>query len=232
MTWFRQLDPRTVLLVFPAALTSVFLLSGEMLRDFYFILFLFAVLMMIGHGMYVLKWVVFLFLLHLPFIFSGSTSGQMFFVSLAIRKAAMVFSTGVIIMTCISASRCINLMKKMKMHRNFIIPIAICFRFLPTLRHEALMIRDALKVRGLYSPKKILCHPVVTAEMFISAFLFRIMSLGEELVYSLSTRGLRLSGKHFYRDMGASWRDPVFIIICGLYVVFVLYSPLPDIGSW
>jgi energy-coupling factor transporter transmembrane protein EcfT len=232
VTWFHRLDPRTVLFVFPAALTSVFLLSGEIIRDIYFIVFLFAVLVMTGHGKYVLKWTVFLFLLHLPFIFLKSSSEQAFFVALAVRKAAMMLATGMIVMTCISASSCINLMKKMKIDRNFIIPTAICFRFLPTLRHEASMIRDALKARGLYSGKKMACHPIFTAEMFISAFLFRIISLGEELVYSLSTRGLELNGKHFYRNMGVSWRDTVFIAICGLYVLFVLYSPLPDIRPW
>lgn len=199
-----------------------------MLRDIYFIFYLFVILSILGRKKHVLIWLVLLTLAHLPFLKSINLTFQLFFLAFSVRKACMILSTGLIIFSSISVGDCINLMKKMRIHRNLIIPIAICFRFIPTLIFEAGIIRDALKVRRLYSAKKIFRHPLATFELFLSTFLFRIFALGEELVFSLSTRGLDFKGDRFYREVGFTYRDMVFFFATILYLAFVLFSPVPE----
>ncbi len=228
MNPFQRLDPRTVLLVFPCALTCVFLLSNAVLRDFYFILYLFTILACLGRVTHSIVWTVILAATHTPLLVLNTPSYELVSLTLIIRKICMILCTGQILLAAVSVGDSINVMKKMKMHRALIIPTAICFRFIPTLIFEAGIIRDALKIRRLYSTKAILMHPFSTFEIFVSTFLFRTFVLGEELFFSLSTRGLNFKGNHFYQEVGFTYRDALFVLFTALYLVFVLCSPLPE----
>lgn len=228
-TLFSRLDPRTIFFVFPCALTCVFLFSTDMLRDLLFILFLFTVLLIQKRRGCVAIWCVLLALTHLPLFLMHHVTFQYVFLAISSKKACMILCTGVIIFSGISVGDCINLMKKMKCGRTIIIPVAICFRFVPTLFYESGIIRDALKARRLYSAKHLLRSPLATFEIFLSTLLFRIFVLGEELTFSLSTRGLNFKGKNYYREPAFTYRDAIFTIGTGLYLIFVLYAPMPEI---
>lgn len=223
--FISQLDPRTVLCIFPLALTYVFLFSSKMVQDFYFLFFLFLALKSLKRNAFVMKWLVVLAIVHAPLGFIQHSSFQYWFVALSVRKSCMIFSTGVILFSSVSVGDVVNVMKKMKLHKNIIIPVAICFRFVPTLVHETGMIRDALRVRKLYSIKSILRHPLVTFETFLCALLFRMFALGEELNFSLATRGINFSGNVFYCAKDFSYRDVFFLIVTCLYLYCIFNLP-------
>ena len=223
MNMFKRMDPRAILVVYPLALTLVFLLSHEVVRDFCFLAYLFISLIILGKTNDVVKWILVITAAHLPLYVMDSPGFQLHFLAIIARKVCMILCTGRILLLSISVADCINVMKKLKMGRNVIIPVAICFRFVPTLVFEAKIIRDALKVRRLYSIKAILLHPFSTFEIFLSAFLFRMFALGEELFFSLSTRGMNFTGTNFYREMEFGYRDIIFVLGTAGYILFILF---------
>ncbi|OPY61088.1 MAG: Cobalt transport protein [Syntrophorhabdaceae bacterium PtaU1.Bin034] len=225
MKLLSGLDPRTLLLILPVSLTCMILFSHNITRDLAFILYLFILLIASAHIASVIKQVLFLALAHLPLLCFDTPPYQSHFVALAARKGCMIFSTAKIILANISANKCIHVMQKMNISRKIIIPIAVCFRFMPTIKLEAGIILDALKARGLLSLKRCLLNPLLTFEIFLSTCLFRTIALGEELVFSLSTKGLDFNGKYFYRDVGFSYRDFAFGSATALAMLLVIYLP-------
>ena len=222
MNFFRSLDPRTILAVFSFTLTCAFLLSANIVQDLFFILYLFVILLIIKQFKFVFVWSFILLILHLLLFLDPNAAPQFHFLALIIRKMCLLFSTGRIIYAIISVSDCVNLMKKLRFSKNIIIPIAICFRFIPTLIFEAAIIRDALKIRKRFSLKQLFFHPMSTFELFLTTFLFRTYALSEELFYSLSTRGLNLSFTQFYRDISFKLHDLLFLI-CTLFVIALIH---------
>jgi energy-coupling factor transport system permease protein len=220
-----RLDPRTVLWVFPLALTCAFLFLSDPLQDYAFIAYLFFGLIVLRREGFVAKWILVLAVVHTPLFFTPEPSFQYSFLALSARKACMIFSTGLILFTSVSVGDLVAVMKKMKLHKNIIIPVAICFRFVPTLVHETQMIRASLKIRRLYSATAVLRHPLQIFELFLATLLFRMFALGEELNFSLSTRGINFTGNAFYQAKAFSYRDVLFIAATCVYLTAILYLP-------
>ena len=231
MKCLRSLDPRTILLVFPVALTWAIIFFSTPVQDFAFTGLLFIVLLFCGRTACVMQWALLLAAVHLPFFIPESSFYHLQFLSLVVRKACMILCTGVILFSSISSHNCTHVMKKLGMPRDALIPITVCFRFVSTLKNEASIIRDALKIRGLYSCKRIALHPLATFEIFTSAFLFRAIALGEELVFSLSTKRLHFKGGQYYRDIGFSFRDACFIFLALAFMLLIMYLPVPEIAQ-
>ena len=72
-----------------------------------------------------------------------------------------------------------------------VIPIAVMFRFIPTVGEEWNGVRKAMAFRGMsLEPSAILLHPVKTVEHILIPLLFSCISIMEELAAAALARGM------------------------------------------
>lgn len=80
---------------------------------------------------------------------------------------------------------------KMKLPQTFIIPFAVMFRFMPTVKEEWDGIRHAMGFRGIgLRFKTAFFHPIQTVEYIIVPLLFSCVNVMDELVAASLARGL------------------------------------------
>ena len=82
-------------------------------------------------------------------------------------------------------------LETLKIPNQVTIPIAVMFRFFPTIREEAAHIKDAMKMRGI-TCSHALRHPIVYLEYRVVPLLNSVMKIGNELTIASMTRGLNL----------------------------------------
>lgn len=111
-------------------------------------------------------------------------------------------------------------MDKMKMPKRLSIPIAVLFRFFPTLGEEYRSISNAMKMRGVRFGGK---HPSKMLEYRMIPFLMSSMRIGEELSAAALTRGLGAPVKRTsIAQCGFGKWDIVMLTLCvGIIILFL-----------
>lgn len=72
-----------------------------------------------------------------------------------------------------------------------VIPLAIILRFLPSIKQDAIYIKQGMKTRGIgLSIWRVLSHPLQTYEGFLIPILMRLLMTATELSASVETRGI------------------------------------------
>jgi energy-coupling factor transporter transmembrane protein EcfT len=80
-------------------------------------------------------------------------------------------------------------MERMRFPRNITIPIAVMFRFFPTIAEESHSIDNAMKMRGI-GARSFVGNPAVALEYRLVPLLMSVVKIGDELSASALTRGL------------------------------------------
>ncbi|MCR4692013.1 MAG: energy-coupling factor transporter transmembrane protein EcfT [Lachnospiraceae bacterium] len=102
----------------------------------------------------------------------------------------MVMSLLLIVKTT-RISQFLSAFQAMHLPVKVIIPIAVFFRFLPTVADEWNGVRKAMAFRGIrLSPVQIICHPWKTIEYVLIPMLFSSIAVMEELAASTMARGM------------------------------------------
>ena len=98
-------------------------------------------------------------------------------------------------------------MERMRVTRKIIIPLAVIFRFFPTIAEESRAINDAMRIRGIGFRGS----PVAMLEYRLVPLMMSIARIGNELSAAALTRGLRITGEraNIYK-IGFGVRDAVF----------------------
>lgn len=103
-------------------------------------------------------------------------------------------------------------LERMKLSRKITIPIAVMFRFIPTIRMESASIKDAMKMRGIslrFASKK----PMQYIEYRIVPLLNSVIKIGNELTIASIIRGLNLTHKRSsIVTLKIRWLDWLFIV--------------------
>ncbi|HWR06645.1 energy-coupling factor transporter transmembrane component T [Sporomusa sp.] len=82
-------------------------------------------------------------------------------------------------------------LEQLRVPKLLIIPLAVVYRYLPTLRQEIVYIRDSLRMRGLNpSLAAMLLHPVTMVETFMIPLLIRSGKLADELAAAALCKGI------------------------------------------
>lgn len=82
-------------------------------------------------------------------------------------------------------------LEQLRVPKLLIIPLAVVYRYLPTLRQEIAYIRDSLRLRGLNpSPAALVLQPVTTVETFMIPLLIRSGKLADELAAAALCKGI------------------------------------------
>ena len=103
------------------------------------------------------------------------------------------------------------------------IPIAVMFRFLPTIKSESASIKDAMKMRGI-SLRFAFKKPLQYFEYRVVPLLNSVLKIGNELTVASITRGLNLTHKRTSIVLlKMHWLDWLFIsmalILCVTYYI-------------
>ena len=114
-------------------------------------------------------------------------------------------------------------LERMKLSRKITIPIAVMFRFLPTIREESAAIKDAMKMRGI-TLKIAFIHPIQYVEYRVVPLLNSIVKIGNELTIASITRGLNLTHRRTsIISLKIRWLDWLLLILilllCIIYYV-------------
>lgn len=90
----------------------------------------------------------------------------------------------------------ITALEHMKIPKTFIIPLAVVYRYIPTITEEISLVRISLKMRGLNtSVIGFIIHPVRMVENFMMPLLIRSAKIADELSASTLCKGLDLDNK-------------------------------------
>lgn len=111
-----------------------------------------------------------------------------------------------------------------------VIPIAIILRFLPSLKQDAIYIKQGMKTRGVgLSFWRVLSHPAQTYEGFLIPILMRLLMTATELSASAETRGISYPCKKtHYILVDFRLRDGLLLIgMLALFAVVIWTSFQP-----
>ncbi|MGE7364754.1 energy-coupling factor transporter transmembrane component T [Staphylococcus cohnii] len=113
-------------------------------------------------------------------------------------------------------------LERMKLSRKITIPIAVMFRFLPTIREESAAIKDAMKMRGI-SLKIAFIHPIQYVEYRVVPLLNSVVKIGNELTIASITRGLNLTHRRTsIISLKIRWLDWLLLVLI-LFLCIIYY---------
>jgi energy-coupling factor transporter transmembrane protein EcfT len=106
------------------------------------------------------------------------------------------FMMGYYIIESTKASEFITAMERWHVSQNFIIPVAVVFRFVPTIGEESHAITDAMRMREIqFGTRKFIKNPGAFLEYRVIPLMISIVKIGDELSAAALTRGLGNSVK-------------------------------------
>lgn len=107
-----------------------------------------------------------------------------------------------------------------------IIPVAVLFRFIPTVQDEWNGIRKAMAFRGIsLSPGAILKRPFQTIEYVLIPLLFSTVSVMEELAAAAVARGMDAEGKRTsYEEIRLHMADYIVMAVFVVLIGYILYT--------
>lgn len=119
-----------------------------------------------------------------------------------------------------SVEQLIAALQQSRVPNFFTIPLAVMFRFFPTIAMESTSISDAMKLRGIkYSA--IFKNPVKFLEYRFVPLMTSIVKIGDELSAAALTRGLDAKAKRTsYRQVSLALLDYCCISVLVLLVIF------------
>lgn len=124
-------------------------------------------------------------------------------------------------------------LQRMKLPQSVTIPLAVMFRYIPTLVIEYKMIRNTMAIRGICdTPVKKLLHPIATVEYILIPLLMRCLKVTDELAASGTTRGLEREGKRYaIHDVHFSGKEYAVIAGAALVLAVLLGIDCTSIGE-
>ena len=196
---FLWLDPRTKLLLL--LVISTVMVSGSIEGYAIYPRLLLASLpfILLLQGRRINAAVLYAFLLTASWLAEAflvySTEGVVSIVAVMFSGLISRFIPGVVmgyyVMSTTRVSEFICAMERMHMPRAIVIPLAVMFRFFPTIFEEAHSIGDAMRMRGVgLGSGRLMQNPLAMLEYRLVPLLMSTVKIGEELSAASLTRGL------------------------------------------
>lgn len=220
-----RFDPRTKLFIFLASgVTSLYTYSG-----LYILLFagaVCAVLALNGKPVTALKaFLIFAVAMYIKETVdhAGSSSSVVVLIvsvltTLVLYSLPTILSILLIVQTT-RISQFLSALTAMHLPVRAVIPVAMLFRFIPTVQDEWNGIRKAMAFRGIsLSFGSVLCHPGKAIEYVLVPLLFSTIGVMEELAAAALARGMDVDVKRSaYEQVRLSGAD---------YIVMLLFAAL------
>ena len=107
------------------------------------------------------------------------------------------------------------------MPRKMTIPIAVMFRFMPTIKEESANIKDAMKMRQI-TLRNSFKQPITYIEYRFVPLINRVVKISSELTVASISRGLNLEHARTSRiQLKLTWVD--FTVVAYSVIVLVVY---------
>lgn len=112
-------------------------------------------------------------------------------------------------------------MERLHISQKLIIPIAVMFRFFPTVSDEYRSIQDAMCLRGIGFKK----GPVAMAEYRLVPLIVSLVRIGDELSAASVTRGLggQIKRTNYCKIGFCFWDVLLFVSMTGLFVIYLVW---------
>lgn len=112
-------------------------------------------------------------------------------VMVTLYKLLPIMLMGAYFIITTNVSEFIASMEKIHMPKEIIIPLAVFFRFIPTLFEEGKAIAEAMKMSGLgFNLKNIITRPLKMLEYWFIPLIMSIVKTGDELSAAVLTRSM------------------------------------------
>lgn len=114
----------------------------------------------------------------------------------------------------------------MHLPMSVIVPVAVFFRFIPTVQEEWNSITKAMAFRGIaMTPASVLRHPGVAAERILVPMLFSSMDVMDELSAAALARGLDSNrARTCYEEVRLGWIDYLVMALLVFIIIFILMA--------
>ena len=145
-------------------------------------------------------------------------TGIVSFLALAVSSIMTRFAPGVMmgayLVASTSVSEFLASMERMHVTEKIVIPMAVIFRFVPTIGEEYRAIQDAMRMRGIRLGGK---NPWLMLEYRLVPLMISVVKIGDELSAAALTRGLGAPGKRTnVCQIGFHIQDLVLMAVCVL----------------
>ncbi|NVP22889.1 energy-coupling factor transporter transmembrane component T [Treponema phagedenis] len=136
-----------------------------------------------------------------------------------------IFMLGYYVIKSTKTNEFIASMVKWHVSNNFIIPMAVAFRFIPTLAEEHRAIRNAMKMREIgFGTKRFWKNPGLLLEYVTIPLMVSVVKISDELSAAALTRGLgRLEKRTTIVNIKFGKHDFLFLLISIFLVVLAIY---------
>lgn len=144
---------------------------------------------------------------------------------MVIIRAMPVYMTWSILIRKTPMDELMAALRKLHIPMIVLIPMAVMYRYIPTIRQEIVYVHESLVMRGLHSSIwKILRHPVRSIEHFIIPLLFRSEKITEELSAATLCKGLCLERERTCcTDVRLEKEDFLYLFILFIAVGILIY---------
>ena len=113
-----------------------------------------------------------------------------FYTSVLLRFILPLFASFYLITKTTKIGEYISALTKMHMPSEVVIPLAVMFRFVPTIQEEWQMVNQALRLRGLaWNWRNVLTRPVHMLEYMMVPFLMQCSVVVDEMSAAVMARG-------------------------------------------
>jgi energy-coupling factor transport system permease protein len=147
----------------------------------------------------------------------------MFFI---ILKFSPMFAMMVFVQAGLNTSRFLRSLESMRMPPQWVIPLGVCLRFMPSVATECRQIHYAMRIRGVGpTPKRLLRRSFETLTYMLVPLLVRSLSVGDELARAAVARGIETPGaKSSLYSLGLRFTYGVMFIAWTLALVGLLVA--------
>ena len=128
----------------------------------------------------------------------------------------------VLVISTTRISQFLAAFERMHLPNSVVIPLAVFFRFIPTVQEEWTSITKAMAFRGIaMTPATVLAHPLKAVEQVLVPLLFSSIAVMDELSAAALARGLdSAKGRSSYETIKLRWPD---YLVMAFVVVMVVY---------
>jgi energy-coupling factor transport system permease protein len=136
-----------------------------------------------------------------------------------------IYMAYIILLEKTSMNELMIALEQMRIPKMLIIPLAVVYRYIPTVKGEISYVKDSLRMRGLNpSLGGMVLHPVTTVETFMIPLLIRSGKLADELSAAALCKGLddkysrtSCTGVRFNKN------DAAYCLICAIVAAVFIF---------
>lgn len=136
-----------------------------------------------------------------------------------------IYIAGRILMERTPMNELLKALEKWHIPKLILIPLAVVYRYVPTILKEIGYIRESLKMRNINSTIWIKCrHPIQSIENFLVPLLYRSEKISEELAAASICKGLSTNRKRTCcTDVRLNWSDIFYLLAMAAVSIALIF---------